>query len=519
MLVSVALYVFWSRHWPLIGDASLIHYICFLMDHGMAPYRIAGDMNLPGALMVDWTIMHTLGSGDVAERIFDLALLALAALAIFEIARPYDRFTGLFAAALFALVHGRDGLLQDGQRDLTVAVLLALSTALLFRAMRSEKLSLWAAAAFGLCAGAAATIKPTALFFAIVLFLMALALLRRRGLPMLHFSCAALLGLVVAPAASLAFLLHERALGAFVLSLRTIVPYYAGLGHRPLSFLLLHSISPLLPLACIWVVLLAVAWPPLHWERAVLMAGSSLGLVSYILQARGFPYYRYPLLAFLLPLMAIDFTSALRQPAGTRPILRRTLAAGALAVGALFIAPVSAWDTHQYEWWNLEFISSLDQNLARLGGSGLSGRVQCIDSISGCGTALYRMRLVQSTGVLSDFLLFGPDATPIIHHTREQFLRALAADPPRVIVVSSSLHIEGPEDYKKLDLWPAFKSELESRYTLATDWSPQREAKWWSRKEWPKGYRIYVLKEHAPAQAANRLAMSPAASLRYDSLR
>jgi hypothetical protein len=192
--------------------------------------------------------------------------------------------------------------------------------------------------------------------------------------------------------------------------------------------------------------------------------------------------------------MAMDFVSALKTAAGWRSQLQRALAVAALLVGGLFIAPVSALSIHQYEWWNLEFISSLEQNLDRLGGSSLSGHIQCIDSISGCGTALYRSRLVQSTGVLSDFLLFGSDQIPIIHRTREQFLTAITADPPKVIVVSSWLHIDGPDNYEKLDRWPALKSYLQTKYALSVDWKPQQTVKWWSRREWPKGYRIYVLK-------------------------
>ena len=91
--LCVLLYFFWSRHWPLVGDASLIHYICFLMDHGMAPYRDLGDMNMPGAYIVEWTVMHTLGGGEAAWRIFDFVLMVVAAIANFAITLPV--WTGL----------------------------------------------------------------------------------------------------------------------------------------------------------------------------------------------------------------------------------------------------------------------------------------------------------------------------------------------------------------------------------------------------------------------------------------
>src|ERR1019366_9650574 len=106
----------------------------------------------------------------------------------------------------------------------------------------------------------------------------------------------------------------------------------ASPGHKPLGFLLLHSISPLMPLVLIWFAVLALQSPRLDWERALLLSGVVFGLLSYILQARGFPYYRYPLLAFLLPIMALDFTQTSQSE--LLPTLR-TRATRTLAVAAL----------------------------------------------------------------------------------------------------------------------------------------------------------------------------------------
>jgi hypothetical protein len=175
------------------------------------------------------------------------------------------------------------------------------------------------------------------------------------------------------------------------------------------------------------------------------------------------------------------------------------LSALALAFAAFFLAPQSAILIHRYQWNNTEFITSLQHNLTALGGPSLSHHIQCIDSISGCGNVLYRMRLEPATGVLSDFLLFGaphqnPNSIPIIRQTRQQFSAALAANPPQVIVVTSHLHIDGPDNFQKLYLWPAFSDFLATRYTLHTQWSPTRPARWWSREETPASYRIYVLR-------------------------
>ena len=51
----------------------------------------------------------------------------------------------------------------------------------------------------------------------------------------------------------------------------------------------------------------------------------------------------------------------------------------------------------------------------------------------------------------------------------------------------------GPEDFGKLDRWPTLEQLLASRYRLASEWRPVRPERWWSRQEYPAGYRIYTL--------------------------
>ncbi len=521
LAISALLFFLWTWHWPLVGDASLIHYIAFLIERGWAPYRDLGDMNMPGSFLIELAAMHLFGFGDLAWRLFDFTLLAVAAASFAVITRRAEldasasRLAALFAAALFILIHGRDGLAEGGQRDLTMAVLLLAATAFLFIAVR--KRASWPAAAFGLLSGIALTIKPTTLPLTLAQLLLAAITLRRflTAYPsrdqqsptrtvLLRYIAPAAITYAIAPAIALTFLVREQALPAFLAGFHGIVPYYASLGHRPLGFLLLHSISPLLPLVLLWIASLALDgtlftslgnWSR-DWERTALLLGVAFGLINCIVQARGLPYYRYPLLAFLLPLIALDLTRALELHTHKTLRTRTTqlLALAALAFGGFFLAPQSAILIHRYRWQETDFITTLQQNLTTLGGPALSGHIQCIDSISGCGNVLYRMRLEPATGVLSDFLLFGPDDVAIVRDTRQQFTAALLANPPQVIVVTSHLHIDGPDNYLKLDRWPAFATYVATNYTLTTEWSPTRTARWWSREETPASYRIYVLR-------------------------
>ena len=124
------------------------------------------------------------------------------------------------------------------------------------------------------------------------------------------------------------------------------------------------------------------------------------------MQARALPYYRYPLLSFLLPLMAIDFDRAISQggpefePERHRTateIHNSTFDCGT-RIWRTCSAPRSAVLIHQYRWWETDFISSLEQNLTVLGGPSLSRHILCVDSVSGCATVLYPMIRPRSHG-------------------------------------------------------------------------------------------------------------------------
>jgi hypothetical protein len=538
-----------------------MHYIAFLTERGWAPYRDLGDMNMPGSFLIEIAAMHLFGTGALAWRLFDFTLLAIASISFFAVTKnppapsisassspvgsaqssgapsfavPSQRvgsterwLPGLFAASLFILIHGRDGLAQGGQRDLTMAVCLFAATAFLFQAVRKRSPS--SAAAFGLLSGIALTIKPTAILLTLIQLALALYTLHtQRNLILIgaqpaqskdlrfwpQLTAATAAAYLIAPAITLIFLIRQHALAAFLTGLHTTVPYYASLGHRPLKYVVLHSLSPLLPLVLLWLAILALSRTRLRfnwsqdWQRTTLLAGVLFGLVNCILQARALPYYRYPLLAFLLPLMALDFTRAAINPGAPHLAsemwvgrVTRILAVAALIVGGFFLAPQSAILIHRYRWQQTDLITSLEANLNTLGDAKLSGHIQCIDTNSGCGNVLYLMRLEPSTGVLSDFFLFGPGSegaqAPTVRRTRNQFSAAILANPPQVIVVTSRLYLANPDtydNYAKLGRWPAFKSFLADHYTLQTQWTPTRTERWWSREEYPASYRIYVLR-------------------------
>ncbi len=211
LVLSAAAFIVVSWRWPLVGDAPLLHYVIFLMQHGLTPYRNIIDLNLPGTLAVEATVMALFGKGALAWRLFDLTLLGVIGVAMAAICR--NRFAALLAAITFAQIHGRDGLIHLGQRDLLMAALLVCAYALLFHSARMG--NILASCAAGLCLGAASTVKPDALaLIPLVLALMARELWRndRNWKTHLAASCA---GVLLPLGGSLGFLLHERAIGLF----------------------------------------------------------------------------------------------------------------------------------------------------------------------------------------------------------------------------------------------------------------------------------------------------------------
>lgn len=499
------------RHWPMVGDAALLRYAVFLIQHGWTPYRDIVDINMPGAYWATAFGMHLAGSADVSWRIFDVGLIGLTGLGYFVIARPYSRFAALFATAMLLLVHGQDGVQQAGQRDLVIAALLVVGVAFLLEAVRRNNCSYLVP--FGLAVGLSATIKPTAL--PLGLALLAMAAIYRAKLEeeareprsrvnpriWLNWTLIGIAAMAVPLACMLLWLEHKHALDAWVAMERLVLPYYAAQERRGFGFTLSHSISPLPALVLFWLLCAALrgpAWP--RFERLVVATAAILSLAALLVQGKALPYQRYPMMAFLLPLIALDLTTAWCRGA-SGPKLARCVALGGLCCGCLVLAPLALVKVHRFDARPQEFDAMLMADLSRVNGD-LSGRVQCLDGIQECLPTLYSMHLLPATGMLSDQPLFDAVKRPAVEILRQRFEKEVTERPPLVFVVVSGFSLDSVKGYQKLEAWPAFERWLNANYTLSVERTPPHLVRWWGRPQEPAGYRLYVLK---PGAASNEI--------------
>ncbi len=525
LLGCIAMFFWSTRHWPLVNDPALMHYVVFLMQGGMAPYRDIHDINLPGAYAPEWFSMALASLLHVPNaamwRVMDWALLAFAALAMLRIAGRYW-FAGVVAGSLFALYHGRDGVGQAGQRDLILAVLLLWAMERLLQTMRLQTMRLQTTngrpalslAGFGLCLGAAATVKPLALIFA--LCLLPLLLQKRQG----RAFAALFAGFALPVLAAGLFLLHWHALGAFWHMVRFDLPYHVSLARGTVPQLLwASSISSIKKLVCLLgvTVFLAGGWGSSFaalalpspqqgerrvWihspERCLLLGGVLLGLFCFVAQGKGYPYQRYPFIAFLFLLASLEFTAA----AASRQRPLRVAGVAGLAFLIVLCAPVYLRGAMQARW--SPPVRQIEDALRRQEGpsglAGLQGKVQCMDVATGCTDALLALRIREASGTIYDEFLFpqvpaGWSKLPAVSRHEEPpaslvtgrlaFQNALATSSPRVIIVTSWLFPEGPGDYGKLALWPWFEHYLQAYKLVEQQAFPRAE-------NGPLGFRVYV---------------------------
>jgi hypothetical protein len=456
-----------ASRWPLVHDAPLMHYVVFLMEHGLAPYRDIVDMNMPGSYIVEWTVMHTLGRGAHAWFSWDVLTGVAAIVASVWIAGPKRRWAGVVGGGLTYLYHLSDGAWNLGQRDWMVAVLLLVAFGFLFACLRTGQAA-WVAGFVCSC-GLASSIKPLAVLMVAVFLPVLLWLQRGEARKAVATLGWAAVGAVPPALIVVLFLNHWRVWVEYLAILHGLVPYYAGLGNTG-RMDLIQLWAPLgvkvMVGAAAWLFWRYRAWR--SWESSLLAAGAVCGFAFFVIQRKGWSYHSYTLVAFALLWVMVQVDTALRAKNGLRFV-----AVGVLVLAAL-IVPQSLLNAEVHNVYPTATLEELQTDLDQLGGPALSGQVQCLDmTMGGCVTVLLRMQLVQSTGFLYDFYLFPARENSVARQMQQRFLARMEAAPPKVLVLSSHVWPGDTYGYEQVARWPEFKDFLTHKYELGPS-CPQR---------------------------------------------
>src|SRR5260370_16424377 len=272
-----------------------MHYKAFLADHGMVPYRDLLEMNAPGAWVPDWLVMHTLGGGARAWRVYDLLLGLIGIAAMAGIMRRGERMAGAVAGALFLLVHAQDGIAEAGAVDCCGAVLCRLGGAFLLHALRNpaegSKRLVRIAIEF-VPVAAALCVKPSLAAFVPAFLLVTCLGGRCEGTPSRDKGwqrlIAGLVGTALPIVATCLSLRRWHVAGIFLTLILDLMRFHAGLGHRSFSYLAAHSFSPVILLLPGWVILCISQRRRTELrqgtERLRLFAGAIAAGVGYSLQ-------------------------------------------------------------------------------------------------------------------------------------------------------------------------------------------------------------------------------------------
>jgi hypothetical protein len=477
---SAAYYVYSSVHWQMAVDSPVMHYVNFLMDHGLKPYSDISDNNMPGAYFTEAWAMHVFGAGDLGWRLYEYFLLAVLTGSMVVIARPYDWLAGVFAGGLFVVVHAAEGPDYAVERELVILVLLSVAYAAMFTA--SRKRWPWLMLLAGFASGLAASIKPTFLPLPAAMFAMMAFVLWRRKISPLSYLAWALLGLIVAAALDVQFLLHYDAMHGFLFILRKVLPAYGVLQRLGVG----HLISLMLPRWFVWLVLLIVAagmsrlrrratWT---WEQWAIAVGMAFGLLSYFVQGKGFAHHLYTYLALLFLLLGMELMAALRQPGWPRD-----LSITAVFFLLLWILPYFVRETHRRGPGQAAVADAMEGDLQALGGAqDLQQKVQCFDLVYGCLNALYHLQIVENTGFTGDLLFFNKKEDGAVKYYRDMYWVLEAENPATVIVLSNEVLLQ-PNDFGRIDGYPRWAEYLAQNFTEVEE-----------RTFPPNGnaYRIYV---------------------------
>jgi hypothetical protein len=440
-LAIVAGWLLWrSLDWPLVGDATIFHFIAGQFQMGAVPYRDIFDINMPLIYYIHAAVVAIGGMGDVAWRAFDLTAAVLMSGLILMLIWPAGRAVAILAVLIVLVTHFLLGPYSAGQRDFLMSIPALAAALASAKAAEDPEHGRFYLMLVGVFAMTAASIKPSGM---LLLLLPVFARVRPDWRePLCVIIGAAGIGILVfGPLAA------WGGLEPFITTMQRMLPRYASLGTRTVSEIsedVVVWLAPTAGLALAHVLNISAPKPP----RVRVMIGLTLfGFIHLLVQRKGWFYHVYPLGVGLACWGAWSLASL--------PPWRAVVCLLATAITPVWLAQEEALiRTRMYRVLHSASAmqAALEDRLPR------GARVQMLDSDYGAFLAMARAGMQQATPHIQWFsLIFAEDSV------RREFLAALEDNPPAAVLLTNS-QWPTPHGFDAADRWPEFAALLASRY-------------------------------------------------------
>jgi len=483
-----------SLSWRMEHDTPLLHYAAWLMnEHGVFPYRDLFETSMPGALGFHWLVVKLFGTGDLAFRLVDLALLALLSAATYLFLRRFGRRVAWAAPLLFGLIYLGDGQSMSLQRDYLGVIPVAFAL-LLLPSTAGRALGRWRFAALGLLFAAAVLVKPQHAIALPVLFV-ALHRLRSRGPSArrsdLLASAAVCAAAFTAPLALVAvWLAANSALGSFLDIALRYLPLHNALsgGYETLSgsYRLLYLVGKTLRLGGSFAFALCAFFAAFRFFRLgkrpgeTRIAGGAVFLCALayaIYPALGGKFWNYhymPFLYFVALALSLVFAEGRKQQLAGRTARARALLPAVLFFVAIFVQLDLPGQVRQS-------VTTLRQGRAAQAPKGgrvdeiaawLSARlepgdhVQPLDWTGGAIHAMLLARAPLATSFLYDYHFHHHVSAPYIADLRHRFLRELSSARPSFVIEVETMR-PWPKGKDTSSDFPALREFITANYAPA----------------------------------------------------
>ena len=288
-LAIAAGWLLWrSLDWPLVGDATIFHFIAGQFQMGAILYRDIFDINMPLIYFVHAAIIAIGGMGDAAWRAFDLSAAVLISSLILVLVWPAGRAAAILAVLIVLVTHFLLGPYSAGQRDFLMSIPALAAALASAKAAEDQQHHRFYLMLVGVFAMTAASIKPSGMLL-LLLPVFAGVKRDRRGLLSIVIGAAGTGILVFGTLAA------WGGLEPFITTMQGMMPRYASLGTRTVPEIsedVVVWLAPTAGFALAAVLNISAPKPP----RVRVMIGLTLfGLIHLLVQRKGWFYHVYPL--------------------------------------------------------------------------------------------------------------------------------------------------------------------------------------------------------------------------------